>query len=81
MKTTIEISDPLLAAARRQAARDRTTLRELVEAGLRSVLKERRRRSHFQLRDASFEGDGLSAEFKNADWERIREAAYEGRGG
>mgnify|MGYP003491391673 FL=1 len=81
MKTTIEISDALLAEARRQAARDRTTLRELVEAGLRSVLKERRRRSRFQLRDASFEGDGLSDEFKGSDWERIREAAYESRGG
>jgi Arc/MetJ family transcription regulator len=81
MKTTIEISDPLLAEARRQAARDRTTLRELVEAGLRSVLKARRRRSRFQLREASFAGDGLSDEFKGADWERIREAAYESRGG
>jgi len=81
MKTTIEVADPLLAEAKRVAARDKTTLRALVEAGLRTVLKERRRREPFRLRDASFRGTGLSEEFKGADWERIREAAYESRGG
>ena len=83
MKTTIEISDPLLDEAKRQAAQERTTLRALVEAGLRSVLKERRNRNRarFRLRDASFRGTGLTDEFKGADWERIREAAYETRGG
>ena len=83
IKTTIEVSDPLLEEAKRVAARDKTTLRALVEAGLRAVLKERRRRrrERFRLRDASFRGTGLSEEFKGADWERIREAAYESRGG
>lgn len=80
MKTTIEISDPLLEEAKRVAAREKTTLRSLVEAGLRVVLRDRRRRTRFRLRDASFRGKGLSPEFANADWERIREAAYEGRG-
>jgi hypothetical protein len=28
----------------------------------------------------SFGGNGLQGEFRGADWERIREAAYEGRG-
>lgn len=81
MKTTIEVSDPLLEEAKRVAARDKTTLRALIEAGLRAVLKERRRRGRFQLREASFRGTGLSEEFKGADWKRIREAAYESRGG
>lgn len=81
MKTTLEISDPLLEEAKRVARREKTTIRALVEAGLRSVLRERRRRSRFHLRDAAFGGEGLSPEFANADWNRIREAAYEDHGG
>jgi hypothetical protein len=81
MKTTIEISDPLLAEAKRVAARDRTTLRALIEKGLRSVLKERGRPARFTLRDASFRGRGLRPEFQGADWGRVAEAAYEERGG
>lgn len=80
MKTTIDASGPLLEEAKRVAARDGTTLRALIEAGLRAVLKERRPRSRFRLRDASFRGTGLSEGFEAADWERIREAAYESRG-
>jgi hypothetical protein len=38
MKTTIEISDELFRSARRRAADTGTTLRALVEEGLRSVL-------------------------------------------
>lgn len=80
MKTTVEISDALAREARELAARDKTTLRELIEAGLRVVLRERRRKAGFRLRDASFGGNGLQPEFRGADWERLREAAYEGRG-
>lgn len=80
MKTTVEISDALAREAREVAAREHTTLRELIEAGLRAVLRERRRKVGFRLRDASVGGNGLQAEFRGADWERLREAAYEGRG-
>ena len=80
MKTTVEISDALAREAREIARRDKTTLRELIEMGLRAVLRERRREIGFRLRDASFGGKGLQAEFRGADWERLREAAYEGRG-
>lgn len=82
MKTTIEISDPLLAEAKRIAAQEATTLRELVESGLREVLEQRRGRKHrFALRDARVDGRGLRPEFRDAGWERIRNAAYEERGG
>ncbi|MFN8640954.1 MAG: DUF2191 domain-containing protein [Candidatus Binatia bacterium] len=80
MKTTVEISDALAREAKAVAARERTTLRELIEAGLRAVLRERSRKAAFRLPDASFGGKGLQPEFRGADWERIREAAYEGRG-
>jgi hypothetical protein len=81
MKTTIEISGPLLNDAKKLAARDGTTLRALVEQGLRQVVRERRQGKPFKLRDGSFKGEGLTPEFADADWEKIRAAIYEGRGG
>lgn len=81
MKTTVEISDALAEAARQVAAEERTTLRALIEAGLRKVLEERQQGRSFRLRAASFGGGGLQPEFREADWERVREAAYGERGG
>ena len=42
MKTTIELPDALLIAAKKRAAEDRTTLRAIIEHGLRRELQERR---------------------------------------
>ncbi|MEW6273431.1 MAG: type II toxin-antitoxin system VapB family antitoxin [Thermodesulfobacteriota bacterium] len=81
MKTTVEIADALLEEAKALATRERTTLRELIESGLRAVLRERRGKTKFRLRDASFAGRGLQPEFRDAGWNEIRDAAYEGRGG
>lgn len=81
MKTTLEISDPLLREARKVAARERTTLRALVEQGLRTVVAEKKRKSTFRLRKASFKGRGLRPDLADAGWERLRDLAYEGRGG
>jgi hypothetical protein len=39
IKTTVEIPDELFVAAKREAASQRTTLRTLVERGLRSELR------------------------------------------
>ena len=81
MKTTIDIPEPLLEEARRAADRHGTTLKALVEAGLRRVLAERHGGSEaFRLRDARFRGQGLQPEAANATWEAIRDAIYEGRG-
>ncbi len=81
MKTTVEISDALAEEAKALAARQNTTLRELIEAGLRYVLRERRRKARYRLRDARFCGRGLQPEFRDENWQRIREASYEERGG
>jgi Bacterial antitoxin of type II TA system, VapB len=82
MKTTLDIADPLFEEAKRIAARDGETLRALVEQGLREVIAQRQRKAKpFKLRDASVGGSGLSPEFEGASWEKIRELAYEGRGG
>ena len=54
MKTTLDIADPLLAEAKALAARQATTLRALVEEGLRHVVARARSGARFQLRDARF---------------------------
>lgn len=80
MKTTVEIADQLLARAKQTAAREKTTVRKLIEEGLRRVLSERRQHGVFRLRKASFRGDGLHPDVAGGDWARIRERIYEGRG-
>ncbi|HVL55180.1 MAG TPA: type II toxin-antitoxin system VapB family antitoxin [Burkholderiaceae bacterium] len=80
MKTTIDIADPLLAQARRVAAQEGTTVKALVETGLRRVLEERERQAEFRLRRASFKGRGLQPSAEGLSWDRLREMAYEGRG-
>jgi hypothetical protein len=81
MKTTIELSEAVLAEARELAASEGTTLRALVEAGLRKVLAERRHgRSRFVLRNASVKGRGLQPALQGASWDELRELAYEGHG-
>ncbi len=81
MKTTIEISDALFSEARMVAATEGTTIRQLVEAGLRHAVAQRKRQTvPFTLRDASFGGRGLARELESAGWEQIRDLAYEGRG-
>ena len=80
MKTTVDLPDELLRHAKRVARERGTTLRLLIETGLRHVLKGRPKEAQFRLRSASFEGCGLQAEFADGGWERMRAAAYEGRG-
>ena len=81
MKTTIELSDAALEEARRVAAREGTSLRALIEEGLRQVLAERRRRrGAFALRDVSFGGQGLAPEFEGESWPAVRDAIYRERG-
>lgn len=82
MKTTIELSDALLQAAKDAAAGQGTTLRSVFESALRDYLEQvaNKPRHAFVLRRHTFGGKGLRAEVAEAGWERIRELAYEGRG-
>lgn len=79
MKTTVELPDALLREAKRVALRERTTVRALIERGLRAVLKGKPA-AGFKLREASFRGDGLVAGRSLSDWETIRDLSYSERG-
>lgn len=80
MKTTVEIADGLLAAARKLAAKNGTTVRALIEEGLRRVVEARRTGGRFKLEDRSWGSGGLRPEFRDASWEQLRDASYRGRG-
>jgi hypothetical protein len=80
VKTTVEISDALLDEAKRVASRESSTLRELIEEGLRRSIDDRRKRKGFRLRRASYRGKGLQAGV-SPEWDWLREVVYEGRGG
>lgn len=77
IKTTIELGDSLLAEAKRAAAEENTTLRALVEAGLREVLAKRRKRAApFRLRRVTVKGKGLQPQLEGAPWHTLRDLAY-----
>ncbi len=81
MKTTVEISDHLLKQAKALARRENTTVRGLIEEGLRKVLEGRSRKEAFRLRKATFKGEGMLPHADEDSWERIRSLIYEDRGG
>jgi len=66
---------------RKQASREKTTVKAFVEEDLRRIVAERKRKSSFQLRKVTFKGNGLQPHLAGATWERIRDMSYEGRGG
>lgn len=61
MKTSVEISDELFKLAVQFARRNRTTMSELIEDGLRRVLNDQKikTKTAFKLKDASVRGEAM----------------------
>ena len=80
MKTTVELPDDLLERSKAVARRENSSLKALIEEGLRMALRARQqsRRKAFSVQ--AFHGDGLTSEFADADWEKIRAEVYRDRG-
>jgi hypothetical protein len=76
VKTTIDIADDLLKRSQQLAKRKGSTLRAVLEEGLRLVLKDRRTPGSRPFCFPTFGKDGLNAEFRDADWEKIRATIY-----
>jgi hypothetical protein len=79
MKTTVHIPDGLFDEARKVAREEKTTLKALVEEGLRKIIAERhgRKIKKFELRKAAFKGQGLQPHIAGATWDQILDLSYE----
>ncbi len=80
MKTTIELPDTLIEQARRVARSEGATLRALIEEGLQRSLEARRQAARRQLDFPSYGGSGLTDDFRNSPWSRIRDEIYREQG-
>ncbi len=80
MKTTVDITDTVLNEAKETARREGSTLRGLIEEGLRLALERRVKPGRFRLEDAAVGGCGLQPGVRGADWSEILDRSYEGRG-
>jgi hypothetical protein len=76
MKTTVELPDELVREAQELARAEGTTMKSVLEEGLRTVIARHRRAQGFTLRDASVDGRGLRPDVAEAGWGKIRELSY-----
>ena len=77
MKTTVAIADDLLLRAKREAEASQTTLRSLIEEGLREVLSRKASSKHKPIKPVTFRGTGLEPAFRGQGWDAIRDTIYE----
>lgn len=78
MKTTIEIADAILRSTKALADRESTTLRALVEEGLRDLLAKRRRAARqVRVKPLVLKGKGFHPDARNLRWNQIIDAVNE----
>lgn len=80
MKTTIDIPTPLLERAKTVAAEEGTTLKRLVEEGLRLAVERHSQSAGFKLRSAGYRGEGVQPGVELERWDQLRGLIYQGRG-
>ena len=76
MKTTVDIADDLLLRAKKEAEASSTTLRSLIEEGLREVLSRKSSAKQKLVKPVTFRGKGLQPEFHDKGWDAIRDSIY-----
>ncbi len=80
MKTTIELPDDLLERSKEVARRQNSTLKALIEEGLRLALRARTRKRSVAFAVQPFAGDGLTPDFATVGWDKVRDEIYRDRG-
>jgi hypothetical protein len=81
MKTTVQIPDALLAEIKKIAITRNTTLKALIDEGLRLVVSnENTMKKPFKMRDGSVGVPGGEWPLEGKSWEEIRDIIYSDRG-
>lgn len=81
MKTTVELSDALMAELKARARNENTTMREAMETAIRRYLDSFEHSGKgYRLRNNSFRGSGVCERIDEGSWEQLRGIVYEGRG-
>ncbi len=81
MKTTVQIPDALLADVKRIAAKRKTTLKSLIDEGLRLVIdNEQKKKKPFKLKDCSVGDPNAPWPLEGKSWDEILALAYGDRG-
>jgi hypothetical protein len=75
MKTTVEIADDLLVRLKRQARRERKTLRAIFDEALRQRLAAPAG-PPFRLRKHPFKGEGRHPMVAEGQWDTVRDLIY-----
>jgi len=76
IKITVDIADDSLRRAKRFAYQESRTLRELIEEGLALVLLQGTKKPARVAKLPTSGGDGLTADFAGASWERYRNEIF-----
>lgn len=76
MKTTLDIKDELLTAARKLAKRTGRPLRAVVEEGLRLVLSQQCDARGFRLEDCSVGDPDQPDPLESWSWQDLRDEIY-----
>lgn len=76
MKTTVDIDDRLLTRAKDEARRRKTTLRRLIEEGLRAELSRKPKAKRYRMRDVSVGGEGVQPGIDLSDRDQMLELIY-----
>jgi len=76
MKTTIDIADDVFLRAKTAAFERGVSFRTMVMLGLSLALESEEQCRVVKIKPVTFKGNGLTPEFQNAGWSKIRDAAY-----
>ena len=76
MKTSIDISDYLFRRAKAVAQKNGTSVKALIEEGLRHILSANEKKKDLKPKLLTFGGDGLTDQFQDYSWEQVRAEIY-----
>lgn len=79
MRTTINVSSPLLSALKQHCRKNGMSIKAGIEAAISAFLTAKdshKGKEKFKLKDASVKGQGMCPDFAAEPWEKIRDEIY-----